>query len=240
MMSVPRQPPIPYVMFGHSGLFGDYCDIIRLSGGELRKVVVNVSDPTPAGGKRFAERLDDANRLLARLGTACEIKVEHIDQFKPREDERYVIGFRGLQLCPLRDRLKSRFGITIDPLVHPSAQISPSATLGEGVIIAANCVVASCVKLGDFCLVNRSGSIGHDAHIQDFANVGPGASLASGVKIGRAAVVGIGATILENIVIGEAAFVAAGAVVTRDVEATTMVAGVPARFVKRRDVQDPP
>jgi sugar O-acyltransferase (sialic acid O-acetyltransferase NeuD family) len=223
---------IPYVMFGHSALFGDYFDIIRLSGGELRKVVVNIIEPGPINSKYFAERLQNANRLLAQLNAGYSIAVEHIDQFTPNAGERYVIGFRGLQLCPLRDRLKSSFGTSIDSLVHPSAVISSSATIGEGAIIAAGCVIASCVELGDYSLVNRGACIGHDARIEEFANIGPGANLASGVRIERAAIVGIAATVLENIVIGTEALVAAGAVVTRNVEPGTVVAGVPARFVK--------
>ena len=129
--------------------------------------------------KFFADRLLDANRLLARSGAGYQIEVAQLDQFKPTDDERYVIGFRGLQLCPLRDYLKSRFGIIFEKMIHPTAMISASASLGEGVIVAAGCVIASCVTLGDFCLVNRSTNIGHDCHIGEFANIGPAGNLAS-------------------------------------------------------------
>ncbi len=229
----------PYVMFGHSGLFGDYFDIIRSIGGELRKVVVNIEDSDPVNGKSFAERLRDANRLLAESGAGYEIEVERLDRFMPRQGERYVIGFRGLKLCPLRDDLKSRFGIAFDKLRHATALISASATLGEGVIIGAGCVIGSCVTLGDYCLVNRAATIGHDCCIGEFANIGPAANLASGVRVNRAAVVGIGATLIENVVIGAGARIAAGGVVIGDVDAATMVAGIPARFIKALNRQDP-
>ena len=195
-------------------------------------------DSVPTNGKFFAERLQDANLLLARLGAGYEVKVEHLDRFRPLDGERYVIGFRGLKLRSLRDSLKSRFGIAIDKMVHPSAQISVSASLGEGVVVAAGCVIASCVTLGDYCLMNRAGSIGHDCYIEEFVNIGPAANLASGVRVNRAAVVGIGATVLENVIIGAGAQIAAGAVVTRNVDASTMVAGVPARFVKKLNLPD--
>jgi len=238
-MTKPVESLNPYVMFGHSGLFGDYFDIIHLNDGALTKVVINRENVPPTNGRYFVERLEGANNLLARLHAGYEIQLEHLDHFKPRDGERYVIGFRGLQLRPLRDSLKSRFGIPIDRLIHPAAQISPSASLGEGVIVAAGCVIASCVSIGDYCLVNRATSIGHDCHVEEFANIGPGTHLASGVKVGRASVLGIGVTVIENIVIGAGARVAAGAVVTRNVGDCTMVAGIPAAFVKTLDASDP-
>ncbi len=229
--------PLPssrYVMFGHSGLFGDYVDVIRSCGGVLEKVVVNVADPTPPGRKPFAERLNETNDLLTRAGER-RIEVERIDQFKPGAGERYVIGFRGEQLCPLRDDLVSRFGLAFDEIVHASAVVSPTATLGEGVIVNAGSVIGSHVALGPFSLVNRGATVGHDTQAAAFASIGPGANLASGVRVGRGAVVGIGATVIENVVIGDGAYVGAGAVVLRDIEPNVVVAGVPARVIKQRE-----
>ena len=55
------------------------------------------------------------------------------------------------------------------------------------------------------------------------------------VEIGDAAWVGARAIVLPGAKIGEGAVVAAGAVVTKDVEPWTVVAGNPAKFVKRRE-----
>lgn len=52
------------------------------------------------------------------------------------------------------------------------------------------------------------------------------------VVIKRGAWVGAGATILPGVTVGENAVVAAGAVVTKDVEANTVVGGVPAKVIK--------
>jgi len=51
------------------------------------------------------------------------------------------------------------------------------------------------------------------------------------VKAGAS--IGTGATILANVVIGEGAMVGAGAVVTKDVPPNTIVAGSPARVLRR-------
>lgn len=221
-----------FVMFGQSPRFGDYLDIINGCGGFLAKVVVNVDDPAPAGAKRFDGRITDANEFLEQSGHTHPIVVEQLDAFRTGAGERYVIGFRGIHVAPLRDMLCEKFGIAFESLIHPSAVLSPFGRRGEGIIIGAGVVVASGVALGDFCMVNRACSIGHDTKIGACTNIGPGAHLASNIVVGDGAVVGIGATVIDNIRIGEGAFVAAGAVVTRDVQPGAMVAGCPATFRK--------
>ncbi|MEL7034338.1 MAG: DapH/DapD/GlmU-related protein [Cyanobacteria bacterium J06592_8] len=47
--------------------------------------------------------------------------------------------------------------------------------------------------------------------------------------------IGGGAIILQGVTIGRGSVVAAGAVVTKDVEPNTVVAGIPARFLRRTD-----
>ena len=51
--------------------------------------------------------------------------------------------------------------------------------------------------------------------------------------IKRGASIGSGATILANVTMGENALVGAGSVVTKNVPADTIVAGCPARVLRR-------
>jgi len=55
-------------------------------------------------------------------------------------------------------------------------------------------------------------------------------------KIGRDVWIGANAVILGGVTIGDGAVVAAGAVVNRDVAAGAVVAGVPARTIRKREI----
>ena len=46
-------------------------------------------------------------------------------------------------------------------LVHPSAQVAPSAELGPGTWVQPHATVATMSKLGPCCYVNRHASVGH-------------------------------------------------------------------------------
>lgn len=56
------------------------------------------------------------------------------------------------------------------------------------------------------------------------------------VTIGKAVICWSGVIVSPGITIGDYARVAAGSVVTRDVEAKSFVGGVPARFIRKRDI----
>ncbi|HPN59197.1 MAG TPA: hypothetical protein PLU11_08490, partial [Chitinophagaceae bacterium] len=59
--------------------------------------------------------------------------------------------------------------------IHPSAVISASVKLGEGVMIAANATLNPLVEIGRGVICNTSTSIDHECIIGDFTHIAPGA-----------------------------------------------------------------
>ena len=130
--------------------------------------------------------------------------------------------------------LAKNMGFDFVSAIHPSAVISPSAQIGAGVAIMADAVVNSDARLGNNVIINTRSVVEHDCVIGDHAHIATGALLAGGVVVGNGSHVGIGACVRQGIRIGNDAVVGAGAVVVDDVADNVVVAGNPARLLKKR------
>ncbi|MEM6560648.1 MAG: acetyltransferase [Planctomycetota bacterium] len=113
--------------------------------------------------------------------------------------------------------------------VHPAANVSPTATLGVNVVVAAGATVCTEATLADSVIVNTNAVVDHECRVDVAAHIAPGALLAGRVTVGVEAFVGMGAKVIQCLSIGERATVGAGAVVVHDVPAGVTVLGVPAR-----------
>jgi sugar O-acyltransferase (sialic acid O-acetyltransferase NeuD family) len=116
--------------------------------------------------------------------------------------------------------------------IHKSAVVSPTATLGRNVVVAANAVICTEAKVGDFSIINTSASVDHECELGTAVHVCPGAHLAGRVRVEANAFIGLGANIIQCLKIGSGAIIGAGAVVLRDIPAGATAIGVPARIIK--------
>jgi sugar O-acyltransferase (sialic acid O-acetyltransferase NeuD family) len=126
-----------------------------------------------------------------------------------------------------------RYGFRPVAVIHRHALISPSAILGEGPTVLAGAIVGTATRLGRNVLINTGAILDHDVVVGDHVHAATGARLAGGVIVDEGAHIGVGATVREGRHIGRGALVAAGAVVVDNVPPGVVVAGVPARVLRR-------
>ena len=76
----------------------------------------------------------------------------------------------------------------------------------------------------------------HDCTLGDFVHTAPGSRLAGTVTLKNDVHVGIGSVVREQITIGENSLIGAGSVVVKDVEPFSVMVGVPARLLRKRNL----
>ncbi|MGZ8917578.1 MAG: acetyltransferase [Methylobacter sp.] len=214
------------VIFGVSNILSDLFDCALANGLTLAKVVID--QPEECGERDISLRA----RLTALERTCVAPAVEHLDDFKPVAGELYLLGPTTPTRAVLANKLKERFGLNFYTLVHPSAYVSPLASLAEGVFVGANSVIGPGAQLAEHVFVNRGVTIGHDTYIGAFSRIQPGSNLGGLSHIGCGVTVAIGATLIERLIIGDQAFIGAGAVVIADVPANVLMVGIPAKLKK--------
>ncbi len=117
---------------------------------------------------------------------------------------------------------------------HPAAVVSNFSNVQQGVQLLAGCVVQARAQVAKGCIVNTRAIVEHDVSIGAFTHVAPGAVICGDVRIGASCHIGAGAVVRQGISIGDGTVVAAGAVVVRDHPGNSVLAGVPARELRRQ------
>jgi sugar O-acyltransferase (sialic acid O-acetyltransferase NeuD family) len=128
----------------------------------------------------------------------------------------------------IQDNLNKLLGNPINA-IHPSAVISSSVKMGDGIMIAANATLNPLVQLGNGVICNTSTSIDHECIIDDFCHIAPGAVLCGNVKVGSGTFIGANSVIRQGIKIGNNVTIGAGTVVVKDVPDGVTVVGNPAK-----------
>jgi sugar O-acyltransferase (sialic acid O-acetyltransferase NeuD family) len=214
------------VIFGASNIVSDLFDCALANDLIPFKVVLHL--PEDAG-----ERSIPVAVRVSRLAMTCAPPaIEPFAAFRPAAGEVYVLGPTTPTRALLAAELRRRFDLAFHTLVHPTAYVSPLATIGAGTFVGANSVIAPGAMIDEHVFINRGATIGHDTHIGAFSRIQPGSNLGGLSRIGRGVTVGIGATLLERLVVGDNAVIGAGSVVLHDVAENVVVVGTPARFVK--------
>lgn len=128
----------------------------------------------------------------------------------------------------LSQKIKSVF----ETVVHPSATVSKSSTIGAGTVVYAGVIIQPNTVIGKHVIVNTSASIDHDNCIGDFVHIAPKVALTGHVEVGEGSFVGAGSVVIPKIKIGKWCTIGAGTVVIKDVPDYAVVVGNPGKIIK--------
>jgi acetyltransferase EpsM len=203
--------------------------LIVIGGGEHARVVMEAARSDGSHqllGFTDAEACEETTRRLgvARLGDEAALA--------SAPGALGVLGFGALATRGRRveavERLTPRLAGWAT-VVHATAWVSPTATVGPGTVILARAIVQTGARIGAHCVVNTGAIVEHDVVLHDHVQLAPGVILGGGARIGRLAYVGLGGVVRDHTAVGAGATVGMGAVVVADVADGATVLGLPAR-----------
>lgn len=126
-----------------------------------------------------------------------------------------------------------RKGLLPISFADQTAHICKSGIFGEGLQVMPSAIIENDVKISTQCIIGTRASVMHDCVLGQGVEIGPGSVVCGRVTIGNNSWVGAGAVIKDRINIGSNTIIGAGAVVVSDIPDGVIVAGVPAKIIKK-------
>lgn len=109
-------------------------------------------------------------------------KISEIEKFK----EQYSDIFVGIGNNKLRGELIQKLqdcGYTVPALIHPSAYVSRTATIGIGIVVEPKAIVNANSHVGEGCIISVDSIVDHDVEVGVCCHINVGAIVKAGGKI---------------------------------------------------------
>ena len=135
----------------------------------------------------------------------------------------YVIGIGNVSVRKkVIDEYVSK-GAKFKSIIHPTALISKTATIGEGSLISHNVSIGPKANIGKFCVINSRSTIGHDSEFGENNFLSPQVVIGGFSKIGNSNLFGTNSSVIPDTKIGDNNKIMAGMTVVNKVKDNEVV-----------------
>lgn len=134
-----------------------------------------------------------------------------------RTDVAYLMGIANLTYRKLFVERYVKDGARFFTLIHNTAYISPSASIGKGVVIGPMVNLGPNSVVGDYTLLNSRCSLGHDTKVGKYNFISPNVCFSGFTEIGDENLFGINSATIPGIKVGNNNKVMAGMVLDKNV-----------------------
>jgi sugar O-acyltransferase (sialic acid O-acetyltransferase NeuD family) len=144
-------------------------------------------------------------------------EIDDIEFFFQNGTKNIFINTNNIQLTKSIYEEAKKIGFNIVNIIHPSAEVSETATLGESIFIGALAIIGTNVKIGSFSKILNKASVAHDSIIKENVQVSDGATVAGKVLIEDNVIIGINVGIINKCKIGKNSTIISGKIVINDI-----------------------
>lgn len=203
-------------------------------GGFCRELMVWASDCVAAGTlPPFGGYIDDEGDMLSRFKYDLPY-LGAVQDYAPQRGDNFILAIGSPQgKRAVHAKLKDRGG-TFPRLLHPTARVAPTASLGEGVILLLMAVAGPESRIDRFVTLNGGSGVGHDGVVGEFTTISSHVDVTGGAQLGRDLMVGSKSLFLPGVKVGDGARIGAGSIVYRNVPAGATTFAAPARQLRMR------
>lgn len=208
--------------------FGMYDIIIIGAGGFGREVYNWAKESFPSKKFRIkgflsnnANDLDDFDFNVGILGDE--------NTYKIKKQDRFLIAIGNIDIKKKVVAKLKKKGAQFLTLIHPTAIVSKTAKIGQGVIICPFAIVSDHVIVEDFVLLNFYSSCGHDAKVGKYCVLSPYATLNGFAVLEDEVFLGTHSTVTPKTKIGYRSKISANSVAMHNIPAYSFVFGVPGK-----------
>jgi sugar O-acyltransferase (sialic acid O-acetyltransferase NeuD family) len=203
-------------------------------GGYGREIYDSICDCVEAGTlPPVGGYLDDTGDRLA--GSGHQISwLGTIADYVPRPGDRFIIAIgtpAGKRI--VHQKLQDK-GASFARMIHPTARIARTASVGEGVLMGLATVAGPDTFLGRFVSFNAGSGVGHDGRVGEFTQLSANVDITGGAEIGSDVMIGTKVIFLPKVKVGAGATIGAGCVIYRSVPAGATMFAPPARMLRMR------
>ncbi len=192
------------------------------------------------GGVNVVGFLDDDQKYENQCVRGIPV-LGSISQLKTLKDTHGIEAV----YCPLgNNKLRVKFlaeakqlGYKTPNFIHPSAIISPNVSIGEGVYILLGTTIMPYTVIKDYVMISMGVHLAHHSILEEGVFLSTGCNFGASIHAQKYAYCGISSTIMTGVQeLGRDCLIGAGAVVIRDVPEGAVMAGVPAKVLKIKEI----
>lgn len=151
------------------------------------------------------------------------------NQYTITDTDRFIYAIGNIEnKRSIITELKNR-GAKFITLVHPTAVVAETATLGEGVVVCPFALVSDHAIISDFVMINFYASCAHDTRVGKYTILSPYSTLNGFVELEDEVFLGTHATVVASRKIGNRTKISANSVAMTDIPPRSIVFGVPGK-----------